>query len=339
MTQKVKQQNLVNPENGEVALINTLVDLKKFTIRATIPTVQYGNIQPEYEVEAPTFEEAEAIALPYIEKLWAKYCGKGNELPVKKIEKPVKKTGDADSLIKMTSAMIGDSVLFDQDTHTYYNDKKEVLLSGSKFAKKFARPFDKEKILPEMEEKYGVPADQVEKLWALKGGVSTGFGTALHAALEMYGKYKDIGEVLGANKKPSVNTALHDHPLIRKIVEEFYASRDKEKALYEEFVVDLERGLCGQLDRVLIVDKKKKVCRVQDFKFNADINKKGFNSKLLAPFDKIADTPLNQYWIQLSFYADILKAKGWKVEAMDIFAYDTKWTTYTKEPMDLSKVI
>jgi len=78
---------------------------------------------------------------------------------------------------------------------------------------------------------------------------------------------------------------------------------------------------------------------VQDFKTNANVEKKGFNHKLKAPFDNLPDTPLGGYWLQLSFYSDILKKAGWKVEAMDVFAYNGKWTTYTKEPIDLSKVI
>ena len=58
---------------------------------------------------------------------------------------------------------------------------------------------------------------------------------------------------------------------------------------------------------------KKGVCRVQDFKTNANIEKS-----------------LPTYWVQLQFYADILKANGWDVEGLDIFHYNGEWKEYTK---------
>jgi hypothetical protein len=294
--------------------------------------VQYGNIQPEYEVEAPTFEEAEKVALPYIENLWARYCQQGSELRPRTVT-------TQNPLVEMTSSMTPGKALFDEVTHTYYNDKNEKLLSGSKFAHKYQHEFKKAEILVAMEKKFDIPSADIAKMWELKSKVSMDFGNSLHGALEMYGKYMHIGKTLGAGKKPIVNTALHDHPIIQKVVEEFYKGRENDDAIYEEFVVDEKRNLCGQLDRVLIVNRDKKICRVQDFKTNANVEKKGFNHKLKAPFDNLPDTPLGGYWLQLSFYSDILKKAGWKVEAMDVFAYNGKWTTYTKEPIDLSKVI
>lgn len=304
---------------------------KKFKITAVIPTVQYGNIQPEYEVEAESYEEAEAIAMPYIERLWNKYCQRGSELKPKEAAPQQAEV----KVVEMVSTLTPGKALFNETAHTYTTLDGKPLLSGSKFAHQFQHPFDREGNLARMEEKFGIASEDIAELWQMKADVSTGFGTALHGALEMYGKFKDIGEKLGANKKPAVNTALHDHPILQKIVEEFYKGREKEVALYEEFVMDEAEGLCGQLDRVLIVDKDKKICRVQDFKTNANVEKKGFNGKLLRPFDDLKDTPLSGYWIQLSFYAYILQKHGWKVEALDVFAYNDKWTTYTREPIDL----
>jgi hypothetical protein len=312
--------------------------LKTFRVTAVIPTVQYGNIQPEYEIEAKDFEEAEAAALPYIEKLWAKYCAKGSELPEREVaEAPVSHTEPAESLVTLKSTMTTGQALFDRVNHVYYNDKNEKLLGGSTFAKRFQKPFDKENILKAMEDAYGIPKAEIAAMWELKGEASTSFGTGLHAALELYGKYKDIGEVTGAKK--GINSAMHDHPVIQKAVEEFYKGREKEDAVYEEFVVDEDRKLCGQLDRVLIVDRDKKICRVQDFKTNADVEKKGYNKTLLKPFTNMKDTPLSGYWIQLSFYANILQAHGWTVEGLDVFAYNGEWTTYMHDVIDLSEVI
>lgn len=309
-------------------------ELKTFKITAVIPTVQYGNIQPEYHIEAASFEEAEKAALPYIEKLWARYCAKGSELAIRNIETTAKVERE-----KLVSKLTGGSALFDPISHTYVNEKGELFESGSKFAKKYQKPFDRENILPAMEEKYGVPADQIEAMWNLKGQVSLDLGNALHGALELYGKFKDLGEVTGANKKPAVNSALHDHPILEKAVTEFFKGREKEAALYEEPVIDEEGLRCGRLDRVLIVNTKKKICRVQDFKSNADINKPNQPKWLLRPFGDMENTPLNGYWLQLSFYSDILKKAGWTVEGMDIFAWNGTWTTYSEKPINFEEVL
>jgi hypothetical protein len=45
-----------------------------FKVRAVIPVQQYGNIQPEIEVFAPTYELAVAFAMPKIEELWKTYA-------------------------------------------------------------------------------------------------------------------------------------------------------------------------------------------------------------------------------------------------------------------------
>lgn len=45
-----------------------------FKVRAVIPVQQYGNIQPEIEVFAPTYEMAVAFAMPKIEELWKTYA-------------------------------------------------------------------------------------------------------------------------------------------------------------------------------------------------------------------------------------------------------------------------
>jgi len=301
--------------------------MKKFKITATIPTVQYGNIQPEYEVEAESFEEAEAIALPYIEKLWAKYCQKGSELKVER------KPGVA--LVEMTSSLTPGVAMFDPISHTYYNDAGEVLLSGSVYSHQFKHPFEKDKILATMEEKHGIDSADIDAMWKLKSEISMSLGTAIHGAIEMYGKYLNIGEKLGANKKPVVNTALHDQPILKNIVESFFKGKEKEDALYEEFIIDLEGKRCGQVDRVKFIDRKKKIVRIQDYKTNADVNKKGFNGKLREPYNDLPDTPLGGYWLQLSFYADILAKHGYTVEALDIFTYTDRWETYTHEPIKL----
>ncbi len=63
--------------------VEPTVELTSFSIKATIPTMMYGNIMPEIVVSAPNLEMAQAYALPVIEDLFRTYC----ETPLKKHEK------------------------------------------------------------------------------------------------------------------------------------------------------------------------------------------------------------------------------------------------------------
>lgn len=49
------------------------VELISFSVKATIPVMTFGNIQPEIVVKAKTIEEAQAFALPVIEALFDQY--------------------------------------------------------------------------------------------------------------------------------------------------------------------------------------------------------------------------------------------------------------------------
>ena len=64
---KEKKVKAVKPTKSSVELVS-------FGIKATIPVMTFGNIQPEVVVKAKTVEEAQAYALPIIEKLFETYC-------------------------------------------------------------------------------------------------------------------------------------------------------------------------------------------------------------------------------------------------------------------------
>jgi len=310
----------------------------KFTITAVIPTGQYANIQPSIEVEAETFEEAKAMALPHIEELSAAYAVEGTAIKARDTE-----GGSKVDLIVMES-QFGGKALFDPVAHVYTTmDGKKRLKNASSFVEeKVGHPFPKDMILPMMEKKHGIPKEDIAEMWQLKGDSSRHFGTALHAALEMYGKFEAEGLTLG---KEGANNALHTQPIIKKAVEEFFEMRRVPEeglgSMYEVFVLDEEEGLCGQIDKLLIVDIEKKICRVQDYKTNADLNKikNASKKKLRAPFDDLENTPINEYWLQLSFYARILKSKGWTVEGLDIFNLTDKWETYSHEVIEIPKEV
>lgn len=266
----------------------------KFTITATIPTTQYGNIQPSIEVEAPTFEEAQTIALPEIEKLWKRYAEPGKEL---------RSSGNR------IKAFVGGEIDYDDLTHTY-SWNGETYLSGSQYAKQFEQPFDSNAISNAIAKTvflngHNVDSKDIQAMWRLKADISAGFGTAIHSAIEMYERYGKLAEAM--NK----TSHLHNHPIIKKVVEEFYALQDKYPAEVEAVVVDHDAKRAGRIDRIVITGDNK--CRIQDIKTNAEITKR-----------------LPMYWKQLEFYENVMKANGWEVEGLDIYHWNGAWTKYNK---------
>lgn len=50
------------------------VKFVSFSLGAVIPVQSFGNVQPTIVVEAPTYEEAVAFAMPKLDELYAKYA-------------------------------------------------------------------------------------------------------------------------------------------------------------------------------------------------------------------------------------------------------------------------
>ena len=237
------------------------------------------------------------------------------------------------------------------------NGHKELkgFMSGSKFPEQFYQPFDREGILAAMAEKYNVDADAIEAMWNLNNEASTGYGTAIHAALENYDRNFKLGDktkfVKEFKTKPTEygpNRALSKNPFIKKIVEDF---QDKFGGNYERlsevFIWDTGLKFCGSIDRVRIVDAKKKIVHVQDFKTDGNIHEKKYQLAD-SPFnDKIGNELLDYHWLQLSFYAFLLEIKGYTVEWLDIYWLNPEklcrgenaWEEFSSKPIDIREVI
>jgi hypothetical protein len=253
-------------------------------IKAHVPTQQYGFI----EIEGTPDDKQE------IERLYNEYA-----------ESPIAfKSGN----YKRLKAFVGGEIDFDETAHIY-SWNNERYLSGSEYAKQFEKPFDTTAISQKMANKYSVDQKLIVDMWELKADISRDFGNAIHKALQLYEQFNDLSTAIDKE------THLHDHPTIKNAVESFILSHKDEVVVSEALVVDHKNKHAGRIDRLLILDKDKKICRVQDFKTNANIKKS-----------------LDVYWKQLGFYAGIMVANGWTVAELDIFHYDgNKWETHIKE--------
>lgn len=264
----------------------------KIRLGAVIPTTQYGNIQPEFEMDVDDVEVGMRAMEAKIQELWEKYG-----------ERPLK----IDSNRKLIEAFCGGSIYYDETTHTYSNEAGEKYLSGSEYANSFKKKFDLEAISAALAKKMVADPEAIKQMWKLKSEASKDFGNAIHKSLQLYEAFNGLATQL------EKTTNLHDHPVLKDAVEGFHADHKGETAYNEVMVVDHSQKRAGQIDRLLIIDAEKKICRVQDFKTNADISKE-----------------IEIYWKQLEFYEDILKTDGWTVEGLDIFWYTGVWETFSK---------
>lgn len=291
--------------------------IKQFTIKATIPTGSYANIQPEITVETESVEEAKSIAMPHIKSMFAEY----SDVPLKSRGEPV--------ILKSFNE--GLEISFDPVSHSYLY-KGQPLMSASGFVKQYSKEFDKFGISKASSEKWGIPQQDILDLWEGNGKISAGFGTAIHAVLEHYFKYRSIGQTILEKSSKKVNAALPNHPFLQQLILDLEKLDTEPGIEHQEVLVsNVQMGYCGLIDKLKILDEKKKICRVQDYKITYDIEKPG--DKMLAPFDELSPTKLSKYLVQLSFYGNLLEMSGWNVQGLDIFNYDGSWSRHKLEPI------
>lgn len=219
-------------------------------------------------------------------------------------------------------------------------------MSGSRFPRKFFKQFtdeDKERVLDYYEREKGVKRDVVENLWEMKADIATGYGSAVHAALEMYfTHYKDGEKIKG---KDGINKALSKNMFIRYIVQTLVNDIGPGKYLPEQFIWHEGLRFCGAIDLLEVIDKNTVI--IHDYKSSTDVHHKVYQEKD-SPFKKDVDnTQLGEYWLQLSFYAYILKQYGINVKELQIHHLDPErlvqgkrpWVHYRHDVVDISKAL
>lgn len=286
--------------------------------KSTIPTGNYQNIIPEFSVEANTLAEAR--------DLWLQEMGVIHRMVGKDLAVNIGVT-DSDPASTVKCVFTGTEVPFDAVTHKY----GAGWLSGSTFAGNYTEEFAREIIAQKSAQKHGVNADDILDWWQLKADTASYWGSAIHAALETYGKYGRLAETVKGDRW----LAIENYPAyIQDVVKQFFAGRENERAGYEMFVADGDRKLCGFIDR-LVYDEATDSYFVEDFKSNYDLGKK---AKILAPFKGVVeDTKLGAYWLQLSFYSHIISRAGKTVNKLTIHHWDGDcWRSYHHPVVDIT---
>lgn len=219
-------------------------------------------------------------------------------------------------------------------------------MSGSRFPRKFFKQFtdeDKERVLDYYEKEKGVKREDVEKTWEMKADIATGYGTAVHAALELYYGHNKVGDKIKG--KDGVNKAFSKNPFFAHIVKCAVEDLGTGNYLPEQFIWHEGLRFCGAIDLLEVVDKNTVI--IHDWKSNDSVTKRVYQEKD-SPFKKDVDnTQLGEYWLQLSFYAYILKQYGINTKELQIHHLDPErlvqgkrpWVHYTHDVVDISKAL
>lgn len=227
-------------------------------------------------------------------------------------------------------------ILFDVAKHEYtYNGK--VLKSATSFIKDFEEQFDAERMSASCAGKWGVGQEELLAMWNSNGEVAAGFGTAVHAVMEHFFTYKKLGATVQTAAGKDKNAAMPNHPFLQSLINSLELVRLDGEAYQEACISCVKKGICGLVDDLFIVDRKKKICRIRDYKitFNILVDKK----EMKAPFAYLGKNKLAKNFLQLSFYGYLMTLSGWTVEGIDIFNWTGEWKKYTLEGKDLTKTM
>jgi hypothetical protein len=279
----------------------------KLKMTAVVPVVQYGNIQPSIELEGEDYKELEIEAMKHIKTLWNRYAEK--PFPEDKTSKGNQE--DWKKFITFTDEV----VWYNDKLHQYIDEKGNPLISGSKYAHKDEKPFDPTFPAKKLSDIHGCTPEDIKAVWEENGNVSKDFGTIIHKAMQFWFDHKKA--TCGEKEYNTPN-----HPILKNVVESF---PDKDvNGMAEIMVSDVAEGRVGQIDLLEILPGDQ-VANIIDYKTDAPA--------------KIAGN-LENYWVQLNYYANILIAHGWTIPMLKIWHLGgSGWVLYEKEPWILDEDI
>lgn len=198
------------------------------------------------------------------------------------------------------------SVIFRAQNHSYESlDPAETIkwISVTKFVGMFKQPFDPvaQSIKSSQNKRskwYGMPPEDIQKHWADSGERGVNTGSAYHDERESDLLDLDTIQRRGVNV-PIVKPIMIDgikHAPVQRLTDGIYP---------EHFIYLKSAGICGQSDRVEVVEG---IIDVIDYKTNKEIKKTSFvnwegkSQKMLGPCAHLDDCNFIHYALQLSCY-------------------------------------
>ena len=198
------------------------------------------------------------------------------------------------------------AIVFKPETHSYTSiDPNENIswTSVTSVISKFKKPFDADAIAAKSAKSkkskwYGMTPEAIKEAWKSESNRAMSLGTWYHAQRE-----RDLLSCESISREDIVI------PIFKPIEIDGIKNAPDQKlgdGVYPEHMMYLKSaGLCGQADRVEIVNGK---VNIYDYKTNKEIkatgytNWEGITDKMLDPLSHLDDCNLNHYALQLSFY-------------------------------------
>lgn len=200
-------------------------------------------------------------------------------------------------------------IKFIEDSHKYLTENEEELISVSKFTERFKEKVDWDEVAKRCAiklTKQGSPATKNDVLerWKAKGDKTRLIGTLFHSIKEREIMQDDKHEFYG--KTCEKECAIYENGYKSSTP----INELKNNTVYPELMIyDIGHMICGQSDKVIVVDKK---IHIWDYKTDAEISFHAFSSKwvkprkLLPPLSHLDDCNGNIYSIKMSLYMYML---------------------------------
>lgn len=235
---------------------------------------------------------------------------------------------DGREIISFTEPKV--TVVFNEEKHTYHHGKKQ-LKSGTTIVKDYEHHFDSERISAMLAKKHGVDQQDLLDMWESNGKAASMFGTSIHYVMEHYYKWKKFGEEYAELAGKDKNAAMPNHPFLQMLIATLDEVRvDTESETVQEALVSIvSKGICGLADEILVLDRKKKICRLADYKITFDIDVE--KEDLKEPFEYLGGSKLSKNFLQMGVYGYMLSVAGWTVLGADIYNWDGEWHVHTIE--------
>jgi len=157
-----------------------------------------------------------------------------------------------------------ETIIYDEAKHHYYSLDGRKLLGASTYAKDYGDTFNKGTILPRLAKQWDMPAEQIDHIWSINAEISNSYGTAIHAALELWFRYHHVGETIKERKGMEHNYCLPKNVYIRDIVLDFVSTFGELDGVPEATLSCVRKGMAGRTDLIVLTGEK--TCRVGDFK-------------------------------------------------------------------------
>jgi hypothetical protein len=198
------------------------------------------------------------------------------------------------------------SLIFKEEGHKYENIDPESKIKWTgvtSFIHSFQEPFDKGAVAIKSSKNknskwYNINPEEIIKIWDEENKRAITLGSYYHNQRE--------SDILSLD---TLGVEGIDLPIIPPIIKEGVKYAPKQRlsnGIYPEHFVYLKSaGLCGQADRVEVIDGK---VNIIDFKTNKEIKTKsyvnweGISKKMLSPISHLDDCNFIHYSLQLSMY-------------------------------------